>query len=651
MGLRVLFIINLVFLVIQTANAGTPGCVAKTIRDNLQGALFLHGLNPALYKTPMVERAESILIQLGEKNPKDVQKKIAAWLSIVEQTHIGRRDEPEVLNRLKDYYYQEHVISEENFPESYFDLQKKIARERGLEETRLSPELRAEHMRVIIEDQKKSLDSWIEYLTSNDAYYPMWAKVWAFNGMTRIGKIDAASGNVVSRSAKTVSPFIDVNREALSLSIEAVEKLLNAKQKGLKYKDVEPNAKLRELVQGGNFGKIYGFYSHALAQNAIDLTVTEGAWVKYPRGSDPGPLVKSLQCKNTGWCTAGESTAQKQLADGDFYVYYSHDALGRPKNPRLAIRMNGDQIGEVRGIGPDQEIDPHIVSTEILNQKLKEFGLEGERYLKRSADMKLLSQIEAKTNALEELTESELRFIHEIDSKIEGFGNKPAPRIFEIRSMRDRRKDFAVIFHVKPEEVSFTAEEALSGKIKVHYGDLELRGLDDIQGIKFPEVVVGKLNMGMVETAEDCELPKVVYGDIYAHMKSAKNVTFPKEVHGRVYLKRLKSAQNVKLPEVIHGELELEGLTSAEGLTFPEKVHGYLKLSALKSARGLKLPKEIDGNLYLDGLTSAEGLVLPEKVTGQIDLRRLTTSEGLILPAKFKGKVILPAGIEPRWID
>jgi hypothetical protein len=102
MGLRPLFIINFVFLVIQTANAGTPSCVAKTIRTNLQGALFLHGLNPALHMTPMVERAESILIQLGEKNPKDVQKKIAAWLSIVEQTHIGRRDEPEVLNRLKD---------------------------------------------------------------------------------------------------------------------------------------------------------------------------------------------------------------------------------------------------------------------------------------------------------------------------------------------------------------------------------------------------------------------------------------------------------------------------------------------------------------------------------------------------------------------
>lgn len=651
MGLRLLFIISVVFLVLQTANAGTPGCVAKTIRSNLQGALFLHGLNPSLHKTPMVERAERVLIQLGEKNPKDVQKKIAAWLSIVEQTHVGRRGEPEVLNRLKDYYYQEHVISEENFPESYFDLQKKIARERGHGNVELSPQQRAEHIRVITEDQKKSLDPWIEYLTSTDANYPMWAKVWAFNGMTRIGKIDTASGNVISRSSKTVSPFIELNREALSHSIGAVEKLLNAKQKGLKYKDVEPNAKLRELVQGGNFGKIYGFYSHALAQNAIDLTLTEGAWVKYPKGSDPGPLVQSLQCKNTGWCTAGESTAKKQLSDGDFYVYYSHDALGLPKNPRIAIRMNNDHIAEVRGIGPDQEFDSHIASTDILDQKLKEFGSEGERYRKRSADMKLLTQIEAKVNALEELNESELRFIHEIDSKIEGFGYKTDPRIFEIQSKRDKKKDFAVIFHVKPEEVSFTTEEALSGNIKVHYGDLELRGLDTVQGIKFPEVVVGRFNMGMVETAEDCELPKVVYGDIYAHVKSAKNVTFPKEVHGRLYLKQLKSAQNVRLPEVIHGELDLEGLTSAEGLTLPEKVHGYLKLSALKSARGLKLPKEIDGNLYLDGLTSAEGLILPEKVTGQIDLRRLTTSEGLILPARFKGKVILPAGIEPRWID
>jgi hypothetical protein len=402
MRLRLALTINLVFLTIQSANAGTPSCIQEKIRVNLLGAQFLHGLNPTFHKTPMVERAQNILMQLGEKNPQDTQKKIAAWLSIVEQTHLGRRDAPQVLDRLKKYYYSEHVITEREFPESHFELQKKIAREQGRGDVQISPQQRAELMRVVIEDQKKSLDPWIEYLSSLDASYPMWAKVWAFNGMTRIGKLDAGTRHVTSRSSKTVAPFIELNREALSLTIEAVEKRLHAKQKGIKYKDIEPNPELRELVQDGNFGKIYGWYRHALTRNGVDLKVTEGTWIKYPRGSDPKELVQSLQCKSTGWCTAGESTARTQLQGGDFYVYYSRDALGRPKNPRIAIRMGANRIDEVRGIGPSQELDPIIASTGILDQKLKEFGTEGERYRKRSSDMKLLTQIERKSEALEE---------------------------------------------------------------------------------------------------------------------------------------------------------------------------------------------------------------------------------------------------------
>ena len=69
------------------------------------------------------------------------------------------------------------------------------------------------------------------------------------------------------------------------------------------------------------------------------------------------PLVKSLQGHGTGWCTAGESTARTQLDGGDFYVYYSNDDKGKPIIPRAVIRMNGDSIGEIRGIAHEQNLD------------------------------------------------------------------------------------------------------------------------------------------------------------------------------------------------------------------------------------------------------------------------------------------------------
>ena len=103
-----------------------------------------------------------------------------------------------------------------------------------------------------------------------------------------------------------------------------------------------------------------------------DLEVTEGAWVRYEQGSDHMRLVDSLQGYGTGWCTAGEHTAETQLSGGDFYVYYSKDGNGEYKNPRVAIRMQGSNIAEVRGIAEGQNLDPFII--DVADEKLKEFS-------------------------------------------------------------------------------------------------------------------------------------------------------------------------------------------------------------------------------------------------------------------------------------
>jgi hypothetical protein len=76
----------------------------------------------------------------------------------------------------------------------------------------------------------------------------------------------------------------------------------------------------------------------------------KGQWVKYEQGDNEAAekLFHSLEGKGTGWCTAGKSTAETQIESGDFYVYYTNDSQGEPTQPRLAIRMDGDnRIGEV----------------------------------------------------------------------------------------------------------------------------------------------------------------------------------------------------------------------------------------------------------------------------------------------------------------
>ena len=63
---------------------------------------------------------------------------------------------------------------------------------------------------VLIKDQEKSLDYWVEYLISKDTnMYPMWLKYWVFTGMTKISKYDPSNGTFGTRNKETTAPFAE----------------------------------------------------------------------------------------------------------------------------------------------------------------------------------------------------------------------------------------------------------------------------------------------------------------------------------------------------------------------------------------------------------------------------------------------------------
>ena len=110
-----------------------------------------------------------------------------------------------------------------------------------------------------------------------------------------------------------------------------------------------------------SFSKLYTqFLIELPAYSAEGLQETRGEWKLYPQVSDPQPLVDSLEGYPLEWCTANVDTASSQLQGGDFYVYYSIDHLGEANIPRVAIRMDGNNIAEVRGITANQNLDPYI---------------------------------------------------------------------------------------------------------------------------------------------------------------------------------------------------------------------------------------------------------------------------------------------------
>lgn len=460
------------------------------------GEQFLHKKDQKLHTSKSVELEIERKKMRGEEVSQKPAEKISDWLKVIERTHTGHGEDPEVMERIRNYYHKENVIKSEDIPESYYENQKRLAHEQGHGDIEITREMKGRLTEVIIKDQQTTLDNWVNYFTSPDAdAYPMWAKYWAFTSMLKLSTFDKEKHAFAKRDKNTVAPFPDLNREALAYVVDTIVKKANNE----KIEAVDNNPELKQLLDGASFSKLYAYaIEKVTSTEKNELENTKGEWKKYKQDSDHMPLVESIQGYGTGWCTAGESTARIQLQDGDFYVYYSYDKQGKPTIPRIAIRMQDDNIGEVRGIAPDQNLDPYI--GDIVKAKLAEFP-DGQAYEKKSADMKLLTEIDNKTKQNQQLTKSELLFLYEINSIIEGFGYQRDPRIEEVRKQRNSEEDMLVIFECTRDQIAHNPQE-INKNTKAYVGSLQKDIFTKIQEYNieyvytsFPEGKIQKYNI------------------------------------------------------------------------------------------------------------------------------------------------------------
>ena len=428
--------------------------------------------HPLHLKIPELQTSEEVIDAVekqerltDESVPNNPNEKIEAYMDRLEKIFLNpdERVKERNLEMLRPAIYDAFIIKPENVPESFFELQQKVARERGQAVEEITPEMREKMISVIIEDQKASLDSWINYLTSEDAVYPTWFKYFAFRNVVKLSQFDKELGKFKTRTDSTTAPFPDIYREPLAQICDLYQKV------------EEDNKNLRDPEIQKAFSQKFPTYYAELIQKSLAFRIEnkeeiKGKWVKYEQGSsqDAETLYKSLESKGTGWCTAGMSTAQTQIEKGDFYVYYT-EVDGEATQPRIAIRMNGqNEIGEVRGILPHQNLEP--IMTPVLNEKLKDFGPEADKYNKKSADMKYLTDIDNKVKNGEVLTRDDLKFLYEIDSKIEGFGYEKDPRIMEIILKRKLEEDIPNIFECREEQVA-VGKEYITPDTVVYIGE------------------------------------------------------------------------------------------------------------------------------------------------------------------------------------
>jgi hypothetical protein len=438
------------------------------------GGEFLNIKYPDLQKSDQVQKSVEKKQRLeGIKTPNNPSERNEVFLdrleNIFNNSNEGTKERNIELFK-NSFLYPQVLIDRDNIPDSYFDLQIKIAREEGkggdLDNIKSAKDIDEKIKRQIGEslykDQKQSINTWIDYLTSNDSIYPTWFKYYTLKNVVKMGTYDKEKKEFSKRGKNTTGIFPDLNREALAFTYDVLEK------HHLKH-EKHNNEELNRIVDSANFSKIYAYaIDKVTLASKENKEKTEGEWIKFNQGDDPTVLYESLQGHSTGWCTAGEETARIQLKNGDFYVYYSKDQDNKNTIPRVAIRMDHGQVAEVRGIEKDQNIESNLL--DIAQEKYHQLP-GGEKFDKKDHDMKLLTLIDNKAKKNEELTKDELKFIYGLNGPIEGFGYKDDSRIKELSNTRDLEKDMPIVFDCNPEQIAHKQKE-INQNTKVYVGKL-----------------------------------------------------------------------------------------------------------------------------------------------------------------------------------
>lgn len=442
------------------------GHLAISSEDRASGR-FLHkygGLDPGEVSTVV-----GYLRNGGHGIEDKAGDRAAAYLNFMrEAVNDGiLTGDPESVSRQIDA----HVIKAKDVSESYFALQRRIAREQGHGDVEITPELKRQLIEAAQSDQRGSLSKWVEYLGGNDGSYPDWFKRYTWDSVLKLGAYDKEKAKFDRRDSSTVAPYPELNREALAYAYDTANKFYV-----LSDQEVD-DTKLKQILKEGSFGRLY---AHAVIEVTPDnpelRNNIEGSWTQFHQTNDPRTarrLSGSLQGHGTGWCTAGESTAEAQLNGGDFYVYYTRDEDGKDTVPRVAIRMQSGEVAEVRGVLPSQELE--TVMADVASEKLQDLP-GGEKYIQRAADMKHLTVIDnlLSQDPNAELSADDVAFLYELGRTIEGFGYDDDPRVQELQLKAANARTAELL-----EQIDATAEMTTRVRSHIRVRELTARASQD----------------------------------------------------------------------------------------------------------------------------------------------------------------------------
>ncbi len=364
------------------------------------------------------------------------------------------------------------VMDYEDIPEAYWKQQEQILRDngQGRELSEYEKKILAEDL---IEKQRQSITSWANYLGDKNCPYPLWFKVYAFDGISKISNalnLDDADYN--RRDNTTALSFPKLNAEILAKVYRQINDFYGVDKENWlsKHSDDE---KLVSLVKSANFPKLY---AKELVDTKVIIKTPErtedvhGDWFEYKLGDEEE--IASL-AEGTHWCVVDPNVAHNYLVYGQYsnpeeeeddydQDYEDEDwedddikvenpeakfiifRLEDPNSPGVfasngsaSIRLDPDgKVAEVSGLNEGQAVEDALVP--IVKEKTLSLP-GGEKYLQKFDDKQALIRLDKKMEKGEDLTKEELAFLYELDRPIATLDtyNSKDPRITELKEKYD----------------------------------------------------------------------------------------------------------------------------------------------------------------------------------------------------------------------
>ena len=344
------------------------------------------------------------------------------------------------------------VMDYEDIPDAYWRQQEQILRDngQGRELTSDEKEYLAEDL---IEKQRESINTWSNYLGDKDCPYPLWFKVYAFDGVSKMGLINKETKEFEKRDKSTVASFPTLNPEVLAKVYRNINEFYGVDKEDwlAQHPDDE---KLVSLVKSGNFPKLYAkelFETKTIIKTPEKPEDIEGDWFTYQLG-DEDEIANVAE--GTGWCIADPNVAHNYLEYGN-YGYSTNEGTDEESNSKAkfiifklkapnspdgystngvaSIRLDPDgKVTEVSGLNEGQAIEDSLIPT-VKEKVLSLPG--GKEFLQKFEDKQTLIRLDHKLQNGEDLTKEELSFLYELDRPIATLDtyNDEDPRITELK--------------------------------------------------------------------------------------------------------------------------------------------------------------------------------------------------------------------------